>query len=1020
MIVPRRVRSLVLLLLFLAPAAANAERVSVTPYSVREGLAHFAVNRIVRDSRGFLWICTREGLSMYDGYGFTTYRAIDGLPSSHITDIVEAPDGLYWIGTLEGLVLFDPAAPPASRGGRGSGRVRFTTVRMPGDHRASSISSIVGDGAGGIWVGTSAGVFRIASAARDAVPTLVDLGIPDRLHARAVHALLLDRRGWLWIATGSGRLLVRRSDGATNVVDAYSADSTSVMLEDRAGRIWCGTSAGLWVFGVDTAGVPRLERRAREMAGSDQGWVRSLLLASDGSMWAATVGSLWRIDDDPDGKTVRFTAVTDLSGGSIGGAKALAEDLSGRLWVGSDLSGALRLRRAGFTPLSDPGGRMHTGPITKTANGEIAFIGLRSSDWTAWAVFCWDGTTMRAVKPGGPIGTATWAWDQALLQDSSGDWWLGTTKGIFRYAGARRCADLDARQPSAHFDSRDGLAADVAIRLFEDSRRDVWMATVGHGARPDGLSRWHRSSGTVERFSEAHGLPNFERNYVSSFAEDRSGQVWIGFSGNAGLARFRGGKFELFTAEHGLPAGQVRDLVVDSSGRLWIASFRGGVARVDDLTAQTPRFRVYTTADGLASNETYAIIPEDSGRVYIASAGGIDRLHPEKGFDQRYSQADGLPAGEINAGLRDDHGTLWFTLRNGAVRFTPIERHAEDVPRVFITGLSVNSDPQPISAVGQSSVARFSLPHDRNSLQVTFVALGPADGPEYRYRYSLDNGDPQWSDFSEARTLNFANLAPRAYRLVIEARAPDGRVTDRPAVVEFTIVAPFWQRGSFITLMLLVAGAGAYGLHRYRLRQVLAIARIRDRIATDLHDDLGANLTKIAVLGEVARQQGPRREGALASIAGIARESIANMGDIIWAIDPERDTMDDVVRKMRQHASETFADGETALTFRAPSTLDGRPVHIELRHDLFLLFKEAINNIARHARCRRVDVGLDVAGETLRLRVSDDGVGFDPDAASDGRGTGSMRKRAARMGGRLDIASVPGRGTTLELNVPLW
>lgn len=990
----------------------------MTTFSMREGLAHFVVNRIVRDSRGFMWFCTREGLSRYDGYGFTTYRASDGLPSSHITDILETPEGLYWIGTLEGLVLFDPAAPVAPSPQAGvAGRARFTTVTPLGDTRAAAVYSIVREPAGTIWVGTNAGLLRVDAGSEDRrAATAVDLGIPDRFSSRSIFELTIDRRGVVWIAAGE-RLLVRHPDGRVRMladVNGIAIGRVNRILEDRDGRIWAAGPAGLWRLALDVNGVPRVVRVHRDELPAV--WVTQLFEASDGSLWASTPTGLWRVEESGESTEVGFLPITDSAGVAIDRVSALSEDLSGHLWVGTTSSGALRLPRAGFTTIGENAGLTHASALTETRAGEVAFVGMRGSDW---GIFCSDGTGIRVIKPGGPVLEPTWAWNQALFQDSKGDWWFGTWAGIFRYSGARRCADLSGRLPVAHFDSRSGLAADVAIRLFEDTRGDIWMATVGHGVRPDGLSRWVRATGTLHKYSEADGLPSFERHYVSSFAEDKSGGVWIGFSGTAGLARFHDGRFERFTKEYGVPHGQVRDLVVDQAGRLWIASYRGGVVLADDPTAAVPRFRAYTDADGLSSNEIYAVIPDGSGRIYVASAGGIDRFDPETGVDRRYSRADGMPPGEVNAAMRGRDGTLWFAQTTGAFRFTPTERGSATPPRILITDVSVGGEPRPLSAVGQAQVARFSLPHDRNSLQVSFVALGWGAGAHYRYRYLLENGGSGWTPFSEARTLNFANLAPAAYRLVVEARDGQGRITATPAVVEFTVVPAVWQRRWFLGVTLLTAAGAAYGLHRYRVRQVLAIARIRNRIATDLHDDLGANLTKIAVLGEVALQEGPRRDAALTAITGIARESVTNMGDIIWAIDPEHDSMDDVVRKMRQHVSETFADGEAELSFRAPTTLDGRHVEIELRHDLLLVFKEAINNVARHSRCRRIDVRLDVEHDILRLEVSDDGVGFDPTRVSDGRGTGSMRERAARMGGGLEITSGSSGGTTLVLTVPL-
>lgn len=1010
-------RCLLLLPAFLITApAARAERVQVKWYSTQDGLAHFSVNRIVMDSRGYVWIATREGLSRFDGYDFTTLGVSDGLPSANVSGIVETPDGVYWIGTLEGLVVFDPRAPVSSGGDPGARR-RFRVISRPGDSRTAAITGLARDARGTLWVGTAAGLFRIDSS--HAVPRMVevDLDIVDELNELSIQSLMVARDGAVWIAAGPG-LFVRRPDGSVDSLRYSRHLPVRVirqLLEDASGRIWAATTGGLWLLARDDRGDIRIAGVSGIAEGAPDQAIISLLQATDGSLWAGTGAGLARIRPT-DGPRVRFEPVRPSTGATLSAIYALAEDAGGDLWVGTNNEGVFRLPLTGFRILGADDGLEWASGITATADGQVAVVSVSGSQWS---IFCSDGRQVRRVRPGGQLGGPTWAWNQILLQDSRGDWWIGTDSGVYRFTGAPTCAELARRPPTDHFHSRNGLAADVVIRLFEDSRGDVWIATVGHGVRPDGLSRWDRRSATLQKFSDADGLPTFERHYVSSFAEDHAGSVWIGFSRDGGMARYRNGRFERFTREHGVPPGQIRNLAIDAAGRLWAASFRAGVLRVDDPATAQPRFQSYTTAQGLSANESYAIVVDASGKVFVASARGIDRLDPATGLVRRYGLADGVPFTEFNGALRDRHGTLWFTHQGGVSLFTPSIERAGRPPRVLITVLSVNGQPQPLSALGEPSVAPFSVPHQRNTLQVGFVATGTRAAGDYLYRYKLENASEEWSRFADTRTLTFANLSPGEYRLLIEARTIDGAVSESPATLSFTIVPPVWQRRWFVGLALALAAGAGYGFHRARLRRLLEITRIRDRIAADLHDDLGANLTKIAVLGEVARRQATPADGALSSMAAIARESVANMSDIVWAIDPGRDTLEDLVRKMRQHASETFALGDVELVFDAPPRLDPRHLGIELRHDLFLLFKEAINNAARHAQARRVEVRFEVSGSTAVLRICDDGVGMDPARTPDGHGLGSMRRRAARMGGRLEIASAPGAGTRIAATVPL-
>ncbi len=214
-----------------------------------------------------------------------------------------------------------------------------------------------------------------------------------------------------------------------------------------------------------------------------------------------------------------------------------------------------------------------------------------------------------------------------------------------------------------------------------------------------------------------------------------------------------------------------------------------------------------------------------------------------------------------------------------------------------------------------------------------------------------------------------------------------------------------------------------YGLYRYRLGQALRVERVRTSIARDLHDDIGANLTRISILSEVAKQQrvngAPPPDELLDSIAEISRESVASMNDIVWAISPEHDSLLDLTRRMRRHAEEVFTTRDIKLDFQAPDGAGELKLDVEMRRDLYLVFKEAVNNAARHAACSAVSIKVWADGAQILLTVSDDGKGFDPTELSEGHGLLSMRNRAQAVGGELVIESSPGAGSEVRLSIPL-
>jgi len=269
--------------------------------------------------------------------------------------------------------------------------------------------------------------------------------------------------------------------------------------------------------------------------------------------------------------------------------------------------------------------------------------------------------------------------------------------------------------------------------------------------------------------------------------------------------------------------------------------------------------------------------------------------------------------------------------------------------------------------------------------------------------------------------VNFANLAPRSYRFLVRTINSDGIGSSIPAIVTFTIPPPVWRRWWFMSLAVLAFALTLYSLFRYRLARLIEVANIRTHIAADLHDDIGSNLTRIAILSEVAQSQlgngSPNVESPLLSIATISRESVASMSDIVWAINPKRDTLLDLIQRMRRFATETLTPRGIDLHFHAPDMDHDLKLGANVRRDVFLIYKEALNNALRHSACANVAIDFRVERSWLILTVTDDGCGFKQELASEGQGLMNLTRRARLLGGELRVDSKPGMGTEICLRI---
>ena len=379
-------------------------------------------------------------------------------------------------------------------------------------------------------------------------------------------------------------------------------------------------------------------------------------------------------------------------------------------------------------------------------------------------------------------------------------------------------------------------------------------------------------------------------------------------------------------------------------------------------------------------------------------------------------------------------------------------------PRVLIGGLRIAGVEQAVSDLGNADIEKGELTHTENNLQIEFFGLDFRAGESLRYQYKLEGAAGEdWSAPSEQRTVTFANLSPASYRFLVRAVNSDGVASENPAVVSFKILPPIWARWWFILLCALLAAAVIILLYRYRtarLREInsalseahraeeelrksreeriVELEKVRSRIATDLHDDIGASLTQIAVLSEVAQTQSNGGNGASAKplrlISDVSNELVETMSDIVWAINPAKDHLSDLTQRMRRFASDVLSAKDIGLHFDAPDSGKEIIVNTNLRREVFLIFKESVNNIVKHSGAKQVRIELEISGEDLILKISDGGRGFvsDPPSPTDGfsdetggNGILSIRRRAAEMNGDLEIVSKIGQGTNVKLRLSL-
>jgi signal transduction histidine kinase/ligand-binding sensor domain-containing protein len=1035
------------------------ERLPVKIYTSADGLGSGFVDYLYRDSRGFMWFCTRDGLSRFDGSGFVTYAVGDSASPPGIENIFESRDGKYWISTTGGLYRFDPQLIS----GTVSDQKRLAAERVSGRR-----GSFLQDSNGTLWMG-STGLFRVDQDSEFKL-TEIDLGLSEEQKAGfASFDIAETNDGSIWLQTSLG--LIRRLPDERIVlypIERFVPGSENSMISDRTGRIWFASSGNIFVLRPEpieriseagpliTRPFGQIEERLLrpnefvelpKAAGEVVSLIRPRLIegrpanrffqSTDGEIWISADTELLNIKKDG------ILRVLSSKQGLPSSMSRMAEDAAGNLWIGGQ-AGLGRLDRVGLVTFDETDGLNSSRffSITEDPNGSIYF------GQSNFFLAAYDGTRFTSIRPRLPADAAFLWNSKFVLRSRSGDWWFLTREGLYRYSGVSSVEELERRPPDNVYGSANGLDADGVFQIFEDAGGDIWVSVRGHSLGTHGISRLRRGESSFESAAALQGFP--KGNTAISYAEDNFGHIWMGFYDGI-LGRYDGSRFELFGKEDGVPAvGQIVDLHVDAKGRLWLATSNFGLLRIDDPAASKPAFISITAENGLKSDNVRTLAEDRLGRIYAGTARGVSRIEPDTLNIKNLTVADGLAADFVVDSRRDRNGDLWFATNNGVSRLTPVPDERTTPPPVFIGGLRIAGIEQPIPHLGATTLGLGELGSNETNFQISFFGLDFRAGETLRFQYKLEGADPDWSPPVTGSSVTYANLRPGSYRFLVRAVSSDGSVSETPSSLSFTILSPVWQRWWFLLGLALSVFGITFLVYRYRtskLREInralteaklaeenlrrareerlAELERVRSRIATDLHDDIGASLTQIAVLSEVARAKTSHNGEAaepLEKITAVSNELVGTMSDIVWSINPAKDHLSDLVQRMRRFAADLLSPLGISFRFVAPEIAEEIVVSSSIRREIFLIFKEAINNIVRHSGATDVRIELAIEGDEIVFRISDNGRGFVPSELKDsfsGNGFPGMRRRVNELGGRLSVVSEAGAGTTISVNTPL-
>ncbi|MBD1363278.1 hypothetical protein IDJ77_05580 [Mucilaginibacter sp. ZT4R22] len=962
---------------------------------VNDGLSQSSAYTIYQDKKGFMWFGTADGLNRFDGHSIKVFKVKDNAVanSNYVRGtLCEDKAGNIWYTNETGVFCLDVAKETLTR------RHKLTQ-----DYQASGVFI---DGEDNFWMLCLNGVasfdiktskwqryiykfilndknatgFRYATDYKDNIWFKVNgFGIYhfNTKTQRFKHAMvnmpiacINYNRGNIYYWCDNTLYTADASLKTISKKHFDIADKVDIMIDilpDNYGRVWFTTSsAGLLCYNKATGKM--------DMFRHDNARQKSLAFDITRCLYIDRFDNLW-IGTDGGGisrlvlKPAKFN-LFPLNEGDYAFLnnyfiKCFYEDERGRIWFGTQDNG-LNIFDPQDRSVKNYPANNHPG---KGISGSVS----------------------------------------AIFRDAGGVFWIGSSMGIYKFNerdGTFKAIDISAI-PTQFLRSN----INFAIKFRQLKNGDILVATC--------LGLYRMQKNALGNYKVSNIIDEKLQGLTLDFVEMADSSLYIAVPGLA-LYHYKkqGGDYLL---QGGYFKGlDIRSLQVDEldGNKIWVSSAVGLI----EFNSRLKTSVAYKIADGLANDYVYGVLEDKKHNLWISTNGGLSYFDRSKKAFQNYTVSDGLQSNEFNTAsfYKSPKGTMYFGGIKGFNWFNPETLYSgRHKPGVAITGVLVDDKPF-VNDAGLVKTNNIDLAYDKNSLSFSFAALDYTMPSANKIAYMLTGLENKWV-ITTNKNVRYAKLLPGHYRFLVKASNGDGMWSNVQSV-DINIKAPFWQQTWFyVAVSLCLAGLLIYitwALSQVKIKRRLrllerrhAIDAERNRISRDMHDEIGSGLTHIALLSELIQTQ-HKTDAAVkndvGNISASARKLITNMSEIIWALNPQNDSLENLLAYTREQMQQHFEPFDMVLEIDFADTVPDIPLTNEQRRNLYLVTKEALNNAMKHARATLVKLSVEIAAGQIVFTVADNGCGL-PDSAGkpNCNGLKNMRKRMEDIGGNISMASNP-------------
>ena len=1044
--------------------------------SLEDGLSQSVVNVILQDRQGFLWFGTQDGLNRYDGTNFKVYKSNPEDPNSlsdgWIESLYEDSDGTLWIGTYQGGInRYDPNTDT------------FTQFRhIPGEPSSisgGSISAILEDRSGVLWVGSMDGLNKFDPASNSFTHYRNDPENPESLSNNNVHVIYQDSKERLWIGTLGGGLEL--FDPATEVFKHFRASPNANeqesepgtkdpianmeeillgtqesisnnyvkdIVEDSRGNLWLSTEKGLNRFNPNRRQFRHYLASEKDSSTLSNNSTTSLLIDRSGILWVGTEYGLNRFDET-SGKFTRYLAnpliLNSLSTNTI---FALYEDREGVIWVGTWGGGINKHSPAQnkfplyrYNPENPETGIPANGVFgAATEPSGITWFGSPGGGLTRFDPASGLATRYQNNPDDANSLASQYVW--MTYVDRAGVLWLGTSSGLEKFdksTGRFIHHKVDSLKPDT------SLRNNMVTKIYESPGGIFWVGTSG------GLDQFDRSSGIFTHITDPSEPDGATSENVAAIFEDRNGSVWVGTSGK-GAYRIdpKNNTFHYYESDAGDPTSLnsniVLDIYQDVQGTLWLGTGGGGLNKYDPLSDS---FSALTERHGLPNNFIYCIIPDENDHLWLTTNFGLSRFDPQTETFQNYTASDGLQSNEFNSNAcaRSETGYIYVGGSFGVNLFSPSKIATNSyAPPVILTSLTQNEKTIK-STTSAEDIREIRLKWPANSFEFEFAALSFADPKKNQYAYALEGFDTDWNEIGSKHEGRYTNLPGGEYTLRLKGANNDGIWNENNAALKVTVIPPFWQTWWFFTLTGLVIITVTWAGYHLRIRGIearrqelerqvaertreierlfeqmkeLAIVEERNRLARELHDSAKqkafAALAQIGAANGLIQRNTSAAQKHIIEAEDLVHDVIQELTFLIQEMYPMALKEKGLIITLREYTYEWESRNDIKTSLRVEG--EGQ-LPLKVEQSLYRITQETLANTARHSHAGSIHIALVYEPDKVSLRIEDDGCGFDVAQKPKGVGLRSIKERAESVGGKFVLESSPGKGTRIEVIIPI-